>query len=127
MERNAPLTNRTPAIDATGTSALRQANSPKQSTDKTPFTRSTRRIPHRRINGVVAGLIAMFPTKSAATSSPAVQLSDVQAEPLERLRAESLGHRLPPGKGYGDTVGLVRGLAKRRVAPAVMAVEVISY
>jgi sugar phosphate isomerase/epimerase len=37
-----------------------------------------------------------------------------------------MGHRLPPGKGYGDTVGLVRGLAKRGVTPAVMAVEVIS-
>jgi hypothetical protein len=45
---------------------------------------------------------------------------------MERLRAESLGHRLPPGQGYGDTVGLVRGLAKCGVTPAVMAVEVIS-
>ena len=55
-----------------------------------------------------------------------VQLCDVRAEPMERLRAESLGHRLPPGQGYGDTVGLVRGLAKCGVTPAVMAVEVIS-
>lgn len=55
-----------------------------------------------------------------------VQLCDVRAEPMEPLRAESLGHRLPPGKGYGDTVGLVRGLTKRGVTPAVMAVEVIS-
>ena len=28
--------------------------------------------------------------------------------------------------GYGDTVGLVRGLASRGVRPAVMAVEVFS-
>src|SRR6476660_2529957 len=54
-----------------------------------------------------------------------VQLCDVRAEPMEPLRTESLGHRLPPGKGYGDTVGLVRGLTKRGVTPAVMAVEVI--
>jgi sugar phosphate isomerase/epimerase len=38
-----------------------------------------------------------------------VQLCDVRAEPMKPLRAESLGYRLPPGKGYGDTVGLVRG------------------
>jgi len=56
----------------------------------------------------------------------AVQLCDVQAEPMEALRVESLGHRLPPGKGCGDTVGLVRGLATHGVRPAVMAVEVIS-
>ena len=31
-----------------------------------------------------------------------------------------------PGQGYGDTVGLVRGLTKHGVTPAVMAVEVIS-
>ena len=56
----------------------------------------------------------------------AVQLCDVRAEPMEPLRAESLGHRLPPGKGYGDTAGLVRALAEHGVTPAVIAVEVIS-
>jgi len=55
-----------------------------------------------------------------------VQLCDVRAEPMEPLRAESLGHRLPPGRGYGDTVGLLRALAAHGVVPAVMAVEVIS-
>jgi len=55
-----------------------------------------------------------------------VQLCDVRAEPMEPLRVESLGYRLPPGKGYGDTVGLLRHLAGRGVTPAVMAVEVIS-
>jgi sugar phosphate isomerase/epimerase len=55
-----------------------------------------------------------------------VQLCDVQAEPMDPLRPESLGFRLPPGQGYGDTVGLVRALAAHGVAPLVMAVEVIS-
>ena len=55
-----------------------------------------------------------------------VQLCDVRAEPMEPLRAESLGHRLPPGQGYGDTVGMVRALTDHGVAPAVMTVEVIS-
>jgi sugar phosphate isomerase/epimerase len=55
-----------------------------------------------------------------------VQLCDVRAEPMEPLRAESLGHRLPPGQGYGDTIGLVQALSDHGVTPAVMAVEVIS-
>lgn len=55
-----------------------------------------------------------------------VQLCDVRAEPMQPARAESLGHRLPPGQGYGDTVGLVRALAEHGVEPAIMAVEVIS-
>ena len=56
-----------------------------------------------------------------------VQLCDVRAEPMEPLRTESLGHRLPPGQGYGDTVGMVRALAEHGVTPAVMTVEVISH
>jgi sugar phosphate isomerase/epimerase len=55
-----------------------------------------------------------------------VQLCDVRQEPMDPPRAESLGHRLPPGQGYGDTVGLLRALAAHGVAPAVVAVEVIS-
>jgi sugar phosphate isomerase/epimerase len=55
-----------------------------------------------------------------------VQLCDVRKEPMRPPRAESLGHRLPPGHGYGDTVGMVRALAGHGVTPAVMAVEVIS-
>jgi sugar phosphate isomerase/epimerase len=55
-----------------------------------------------------------------------VQLCDVRAEPMSPSRAESLGHRLPPGAGYGDTVGLVRALTEHGVTPLVTAVEVIS-
>ena len=43
----------------------------------------------------------------------AVQLCDVAEHPMEPLRAESLGHRLPPGQGWGDAVGLVRALRTR--------------
>ena len=56
----------------------------------------------------------------------AVQLCDVLEHPMDPLRAESLGHRLPPGQGYGDAVGLVRALRQRGVRPVVTAVEVIS-
>ncbi|WP_214370556.1 sugar phosphate isomerase/epimerase family protein [Pseudonocardia sp. H11422] len=55
-----------------------------------------------------------------------IQLCDVREHPMEPLRAESLGHRLPPGRGHGDTVGLVRALRDKGVRPRVVAVEVIS-
>ena len=45
---------------------------------------------------------------------------------MNPLRTESLGHRLPPGAGYGDAVGLVRALRNHGVRPDVVAVEVIS-
>ncbi len=55
-----------------------------------------------------------------------VQLCDVLAAPMQPLRAESLGHRLPPGQGHGDAAGLVRALDAHGVRPAVVTVEVIS-
>jgi sugar phosphate isomerase/epimerase len=55
-----------------------------------------------------------------------VQLCDVLRTPMEPMRAESLGFRLPPGDGYGDAVGLVRALQARNVHPRLVAVEVIS-
>ena len=62
----------------------------------------------------------------AAERIVSVQLCDVRAEPMKLLRAESPAHRLAPGQGYGDTVGLVRVLAAHGVTPAVIGVEVIS-
>ena len=56
-----------------------------------------------------------------------VQLCDVLAKPMDPPRTESLGHRLPPGRGHGDAVGLVRALQLAGVRPAVIAVEVISH
>lgn len=56
----------------------------------------------------------------------AVQLCDVAEHPMQPLRTESLGHRLPPGQGWGDAVGLVRALWEKGVRPAVVTVEVIS-
>ncbi|MGE3286554.1 MAG: sugar phosphate isomerase/epimerase family protein [Pseudonocardia sp.] len=55
-----------------------------------------------------------------------VQLCDVVRTPMDPQRTESLGHRLPPGHGYGDAVGMVRALAAHGVAPRVVTVEVIS-
>jgi sugar phosphate isomerase/epimerase len=56
----------------------------------------------------------------------ALQLCDVLEHPMEPLRAESLGHRLPPGQGYGDAVGVVRALRDKGVQPRVVTAEVIS-
>jgi len=55
-----------------------------------------------------------------------VQLCDVRRTPMEPMRTESLGFRLPPGDGHGDAVGLVRALQARNVRPRLVAVEVIS-
>jgi sugar phosphate isomerase/epimerase len=55
-----------------------------------------------------------------------VQLCDVLRTPMEPMRSESLGHRLPPGHGHGDAAGLVRALQARDVRPEILAVEVIS-
>lgn len=54
------------------------------------------------------------------------QLCDVRAEPMQPARAESLGHRLPPGHGHADAVGLTRALRAHGVHPRVVSVEVIS-
>jgi sugar phosphate isomerase/epimerase len=55
-----------------------------------------------------------------------VQLCDVRQTPMDPLRSESLGHRLPPGDGYGDAAGLVGSLRAHGVRPGLVAVEVIS-
>jgi sugar phosphate isomerase/epimerase len=56
----------------------------------------------------------------------AVQLCDVREHPMNPPRAESLGHRLPPGQGNGEAVRLVRALHEKGVRPRIVAVEVIS-
>ncbi|MGD9527113.1 sugar phosphate isomerase/epimerase family protein [Pseudonocardia sp.] len=72
--------------------------------------------------GTTAADLAAVPAERIV----AVQLCDVRAEPMAQARAESLGHRLPPGQGFGDAVGMVRALARHGVAPRIVAVEVIS-
>jgi sugar phosphate isomerase/epimerase len=54
-----------------------------------------------------------------------IQLCDVGERPMKPLRQESLHHRLPPGRGYGDVVGMLRLLWAKRVE-ALISVEVIS-
>jgi len=56
----------------------------------------------------------------------AIQLCDVIEHPMPRPREESLHHRLPPDRGFGDVAGMVRALRAKGVRPRVIAVEVIS-
>ena len=56
----------------------------------------------------------------------ALQLCDVLEHPMDPLRPESRGHRLPPGQGYGAAVGVVRALHDKGVQPRVVTAEVIS-
>jgi sugar phosphate isomerase/epimerase len=55
-----------------------------------------------------------------------VQLCDVREQAMTPLREESLHHRLPPGHGYGDVVGLLHALRAKGIRPRVVAVEVMS-
>jgi sugar phosphate isomerase/epimerase len=73
-----------------------------------------------------AGMTASDLAAVPADRIVAVQLCDAREIPMDPMRAESLGHRLPPGAGYGDAVGLVRALQNHGVRPAIVAVEVIS-
>jgi sugar phosphate isomerase/epimerase len=56
----------------------------------------------------------------------AIQLSDVAEHSVPVPREESLHHRLPPGRGHGDVVGMLRALRRHGADPAVVAVEMMS-
>jgi sugar phosphate isomerase/epimerase len=57
-----------------------------------------------------------------------IQINDVAETPFaaEVLRDESMGYRLLPGKGFGDTVGFVKALKEHGVNPRAIGVETIS-
>ena len=55
-----------------------------------------------------------------------VQLCDVLAEPMDPLRSESLGHRLPPGRATATPSAWCGPCDRHGVQPGVVAVEVIS-
>lgn len=78
---------------------------------------------HWARSGMTAADLELVPAERIV----AVQLCDVAEHPMEPLRAESLGHRLPPGQGWGDAAGLVRALQAKGTRPVVTTVEVISH
>jgi sugar phosphate isomerase/epimerase len=73
-----------------------------------------------------AGMTSSDLDPVSAEKIVAIQLCDVGEKPMDPLRAESLGHRLLPGQGYGDVLGMVKALAAKDVAPRVITLEVIS-
>ena len=46
-----------------------------------------------------------------------VQIDDVIEHPMDPLRPEALHWRLPPGRGYGNMIELVRALRDKGVRP----------
>ncbi len=77
---------------------------------------------HWTRSGTTPGDLAPVPAERIVS----VQLCDVIAHPMSPLREESLHHRLPPGRGYGDVVGMLQALQAKGVRPRVVAVEVMS-
>jgi sugar phosphate isomerase/epimerase len=73
-----------------------------------------------------AGMTAADLQPVPAEKIVSIQLCDVAEQPMARPREESLDHRLPPGEGYGDVLGMVKALAAKDVAPSVITLEVIS-
>ncbi len=57
-----------------------------------------------------------------------LQVNDVQQRPYAAsvLREESMHDRLAPGTGFGDTVGFLRMVKEKGIAPRTVGVEVIS-
>ena len=76
---------------------------------------------HWARSGATAEQLAAVPPERVL----GVQLCDVGERPITPLRHESLHHRLLPGEGYGDVVGMLRALRAHGVA-APFSVEVIS-
>jgi sugar phosphate isomerase/epimerase len=55
-----------------------------------------------------------------------VQIDDVIEHAMEPLRPEALHWRLPPGRGYGNVIELVRALRDKGVRPYVVSVEAMN-
>ena len=55
-----------------------------------------------------------------------MQIDDVIEHPMDPLRPEALHWRLPPGRGYGNVIELVRALRDKGVTPNVVAVETMN-
>jgi sugar phosphate isomerase/epimerase len=77
---------------------------------------------HRARSGMSDADLAAVPADRIVS----IQLCDVLEHPMTPLRLESLHHRLPPGRGYGDVDGMLRAVRSKGVRPWVIAVEVIN-
>ncbi len=77
---------------------------------------------HWRRSGSTLDNLAAIPAERIVS----VQIDDVIEHPMDALRPEALHWRLPPGRGHGNVIELVRALRDKGVRPYVVAVEVMN-
>ncbi len=92
MDRKAPLATSSAKISGSGVPASSRAHSAKVAADARDAKTSTGLKPKRRMSGVVAGLIPMLPTNTAATKTPA--RSGSQPKPFWNIRGSRNGTAL---------------------------------
>src|SRR6476469_4480891 len=77
---------------------------------------------HWRRSGSTLDDLARIPAERIVS----VQIDDVIEQPMEPLRPEALHWRLPPGRGFGNVIKLVRALRDKGVRPYVVSVEAMN-
>jgi sugar phosphate isomerase/epimerase len=77
---------------------------------------------HWRRSGSTVDDLAPIPAERIVS----VQIDDVIEQPMNPLRPEALHWRLPPGRGYGNVIELVRALRDKGVRPYVVSVEAMN-
>jgi sugar phosphate isomerase/epimerase len=77
---------------------------------------------HWRRSGSTLDDLAPIPAERIVS----VQIDDVIEHPMDPLRPEALHWRLPPGRGYGNVIELVRALRDKEVRPYVVSVEAMN-
>ncbi len=77
---------------------------------------------HWRRSGSTLDDLAPIPAERIVS----VQIDDVIEHPMDPLRPEALHWRLPPGRGHGNVIELVRALRDKGAQPYVVAVEAMN-
>jgi sugar phosphate isomerase/epimerase len=77
---------------------------------------------HWRRSGTTLDDLAPVPAERIVS----VQIDDVIEHPMDPLRPEALHWRLPPGRGFGNVIELVRALRDKDVRPYVVSVEAMN-
>jgi sugar phosphate isomerase/epimerase len=77
---------------------------------------------HWRRSGSALDDLAAVPAERIVS----VQIDDVLEHPMEPLHPEALHWRLPPGRGHGNMIELIRALRDKGVRPYVVAVEAMN-
>jgi len=77
---------------------------------------------HWRRSGSTVDDLAPIPAERIVS----VQINDVIERPMDPLRPEALHWRLPPGRGFGNVIELVRALRDKGVRPYVVSVEAMN-